>query len=303
VCHTPLQHLSRFVAVFNWICLSLFTGSWGSKYCQTCAWHHSFSKVSMDSMAGMHAGVPIAFMLSDFRFLTNTEIIVSPLDGLLNPAMVKELQICFRFDKSPINGHWQKFRHMGHHYLCPVLAGLLIVQRYIQLRIPHNEPLGVYQWTPTKMCIRTYTFLRADEVIRIMRDLVAVAHPDPNHYLHQPDHLCCINCHSVQVMGCMALSEGNATVEQIAHKLCWNVESVKHYMRDCSRMLGASMAKVLQFFSDLNWYNRHYLVIKLLLTTISSIVITLLILLIITQLMGYIVEHPGCCRIMHLMGL
>jgi len=81
-----------------------------------------------------------------------------------------------------------------------------------------------------------------------MRNLVAVAHPDPTHYLCQPDQLCCIDCHSTRVMACVALSEGNATVEQIAHKLRWNVESVKHYMRDCSRMVGASTAKVLQGF-------------------------------------------------------
>jgi len=246
--HTPTHHLSRFVAVFDWIRLSLFTGSRGSEYCQTGARRHSFSKVSTDSVAGVHAGEPIAFIISDFRFLTDSEIIVSPLEGLLNPTSVKELQICFRFDKSPINGRWRKFRRTGHHYLCPVLAGLSIVQRHIQLRVPQNEPLGVYQWTPTKTCTRTYTFLKADEVIRIMRDLVAVAHPDPQHYLRQPDRLRCIDCHSARVTACVALSEGNATVEQIAHKLRWNVESVKHYMRNCSRTVGASTAKVIQGF-------------------------------------------------------
>jgi len=244
----PSQHLSRFVAVFDWIRLSLFMGSRGSEYCQTSTRRHSFSKVATDAAAGAHAGEPIAFILSDFRFLTDTELIVTPLDGLLNPALVKELQICFRFDKSPINGHWRKFRRTGHHYLCPVLAGLSIVQRYTQLRVPHNEPLGVYQWTPTTKCDRTYTFLRADEVIRIMRDLVTVAHPNPSHYLCQPDRLRCIDCHSARVTACVALSEGNATVEQIAHKLRWNVESVKHYMRDCSRTVGASTAKVIQGF-------------------------------------------------------
>jgi len=49
-------------------------------------------------------------------------------------------------------------------------------------------------------------------------------------------------------MACVALNKGNAMVEQIAHKLCWNVESVKHYMCDCSCTVGALMAKVLQGF-------------------------------------------------------
>jgi len=183
VCHDLTHHLSCFVAVFDWICLSLFTGSRGSKYCQMGAHRHSFSHVATNTAAGVHAGEPIAFILSDFHFLTDNDMIILPLDGLLKPNAVKELQICFHFDKSPINRRWQKFHWTGHHYLCPVLAGLSIVQCYIQLRILQSEPLGVYQWTPTKTCTRTYTFLWVDEVIKIMRDLVAVAYPDPNHYL------------------------------------------------------------------------------------------------------------------------
>jgi len=66
VCQTPSQHLSQFVAVFDWICLSLFMGSQGSEYCQTSARRHSFPKVSMDSVAGAHTREPIAFILSDF---------------------------------------------------------------------------------------------------------------------------------------------------------------------------------------------------------------------------------------------
>jgi len=109
VCQTLTQHLSRFVAVFDWICLSLFTGSWGSEYCQMGAQRRSFLKVSMDSIARVHAGEPIMFIISNFCFLMDTKIIVSPLEGLLNPTSVKELQICFCFDKSPINGCWRKF--------------------------------------------------------------------------------------------------------------------------------------------------------------------------------------------------
>jgi len=122
----------------------------------------------MDSVAGLHAGEPITFIISDFCFLMATKLIVSPLEGLLDPSLVKELQICFCFDKSPINGCWHKFRRTGHHYLCLVLARLSIIQRYIQLHVQPNEPLGMYQWTPTSKCPHTYTFLKANEVIQIM---------------------------------------------------------------------------------------------------------------------------------------
>jgi len=82
-----------------------------------------------------------------------------------------------------------------------------------------------------------------------MWGLVVAVHPNPSHYLRQPNRLRCIDYHSNRVMVCVALSESNASVDQIAHKLCWSVQSVKHYMRDCSRtVVGASMAKVIQGF-------------------------------------------------------
>jgi len=76
-------------------------------------------------MAGVHAGEPIAFIISDFCFLTTAEIIVSPLEGLLHPTLVNKLQICFCFDKSPINGHWQKFLTNGPSLPMPSVSGSL----------------------------------------------------------------------------------------------------------------------------------------------------------------------------------
>jgi len=246
----PHNHTSQFLAVFDWIRLSLFTGSRGMEYCQTTARRHEFSRVPRDISAGAHAGEPIAFLLDDFFFLTVQDTLVSPLIGIQQPDQVIELQIRFRFDKSPINGRWRKFHRTGHPYLCPVKAGLSIVQRAAVLKVPALDPLGVFAWTGSCKQPRTYTYLRSAEVIKIMRGLVVTAHPDPSHYLRQPDRLLCIDCHSARVTACVALSEGNASVEQIAHKLQWSVQSVKHYMRDCSRTVGATTAKVIQGFHN-----------------------------------------------------
>jgi len=102
----PAKHLSCFMVVFEWICLSLFMGSCGSKYCQTGAHCHCFSHIVTDAVVGAHTGEPIAFILSDFCFLMDNDVIISPLDSLLKPSSMRELQICFCFDKSPINGCW-----------------------------------------------------------------------------------------------------------------------------------------------------------------------------------------------------
>jgi len=241
----PAYLLSLFAAVFDWVRLGLFTGSRGNEYCQTVARRHEVTRVPLDAAAGEHAGEPIAFIMTDFRFLTADDTILSPESSLRHPHSVVELQIRFRFDKSPINSRWRKFRRTGHGYLCPVLAGLSIVQRAVQLQVRPTDPLGVYGW-PGRLSL--YTFIRSTEVISIMRKLVLDAHPDPNHYLRRPDRIKCIDCHSTRVTACVALSEGGASADQIAHKLRWSVESVKHYMRDCSRTVGASTAKVIQGF-------------------------------------------------------
>jgi len=87
------KHLSQFVAIFNWICLSLFTSSCSSEYCQTGVHCHSFSKVSTDAVAVVHASEPIAFIISNFHFFTEANIIISTLDKLLNLSTIKKLQL------------------------------------------------------------------------------------------------------------------------------------------------------------------------------------------------------------------
>jgi len=154
--------------VFDWIHLGLFMGSCGAEYCQTSAQHHAVSQVPNNGVASSHASEPLAFIMTDFWFLTSDETLVSPLDRLAHPSRVVKLQICFRFDKSPINGQWQKFRCTSHGYLCPVLAGLSIVQRVVALKVPNSDPLGVYEWTRDDKSFRTYTYLQSMELITIM---------------------------------------------------------------------------------------------------------------------------------------
>jgi len=91
----PQNNLSCFLAVFDWIHLGLFTSSHGAKYCQTTARHHEVSQVPTNGIVGLHAGKLIAFIMTDFQFLTRDETLLSPLDSLAQPLQVIKLQICF----------------------------------------------------------------------------------------------------------------------------------------------------------------------------------------------------------------
>jgi len=172
------NNLSCFLVVFNWIHLGLFTGSCGAEYCQTMAQHHEVSWVPNDGVVGSYAGKLIAFIMTDFWFLTSDETLVLPLNGLAHPLQVVELQICFQYNKSPINGRWQKFWCTGHGYLCPVLAGLSIVQWAIALQVPNSNPLGVYMWMQDNKSFHTYTYLQSTKLITIMQHLIVTAHPE-----------------------------------------------------------------------------------------------------------------------------
>jgi len=103
------NQLSRFLAVFDWVHLGLFTGSRGIEYCQTLTKWHEVDQIPLDAVARAHAGEPHMFIRSDFCFLSAMDMIITIDEALAKPYKVIELQILFHFDKSLINSCWQNF--------------------------------------------------------------------------------------------------------------------------------------------------------------------------------------------------
>jgi len=99
-----------------------------TEHCQTMAQRHKVSCISWDVVAGAHAGEPIAFIMANSSFSLKMTL-WSPLSKLIqNQSMWYSFTYIFCFNKSSINGCWHKFYKIMHTYLCPVLAGLLIIQ-------------------------------------------------------------------------------------------------------------------------------------------------------------------------------
>jgi len=165
-------------AIFDWTRLGTFTGSRVSEYAQTLARKGTFSRVPDSLDAGNWKNTPIAFMFSDFTFLTKAGRVV-PHNWLQQLGhTVHELHIRFRFDKSPRNFTIRKFRRSGHNFLCPILGGISVISRAIALQVPPNEPIGVYR-TSNK---GTYTFLRSYDIITRMQAVCRLAHPDKDSF-------------------------------------------------------------------------------------------------------------------------
>jgi hypothetical protein len=165
-------------AIFDWTRLGTFTGSRVSEYAQTLARKGTFSRVPDSLDAGNWKNTLIAFIFSDFTFLTKAGRVV-PHNWLQQLGhTVHELHNRFRFDKSLRNFTIRKFRRSGHHFRCPILGGISVISRAIALQVPPNEPIGVYR-TSNK---GTYTFLRSYDIITRMQAVCRLAHPDKDSF-------------------------------------------------------------------------------------------------------------------------
>jgi hypothetical protein len=236
----PLVGLSLKATVFDWMRLGSFTGSRAGEYSQSLGSRKSVSRIPNNPGAGDWASEPIAFIASDFTFLSSSNHILSHHDAVRHPKSVAELHIRFRYDKSPRNCVVRKFRRTHDRILCPVEAAISIISRAIILHVPPLEPLGVYKGFKGSK----FLLLKSREVIKVMRQAVLDAYPDPSHYLRQ--NISRIDAHSNRVTAAVALANAGMTTDEIAFRLRWKPESVDHYLRDCSRAIGRLSDAVLK---------------------------------------------------------
>ena len=241
---SPSAACNCTAAVFDWARLGIFTGSRGNEYVQTTAKRHCFSTVPHTPAAGSFAGQAVAFIASDFTFYDISDHLIVHSNLPRARTLAVAVHICFRFDKSPRNFTVRKFARSSHEFLCPVDAAINIICRALFFAITATEPLAVCAFTPTKSWSRPYTYLRSKDMIRVMRSVVIEAYPDPSHYMRLDINS--IDCHSNRVTAALALHLAGLSDENIAFKLRWSPESVKHYIRDCNKHIGHATLSVIR---------------------------------------------------------
>ena len=199
--------------------------------------------MSVDAAAAKWAGLPLAFIRSDFTcsdaqhcLLDSTNIFAQHRAG-----SVAHLAILFRYDKSPRNFSIRKFTTADDLHLDAVHAAVSLIHRADLLGIPLDEPICAFRATNRNA---TYTFLRDYHVTNVIRAAAIRAQPNPQHYLRV--HLHCLVPHSNRVTAALVLKLGGDSLPDMAWKFRWTEGTVPGYLRECWQDVGTKAVTVLQ---------------------------------------------------------
>jgi hypothetical protein len=237
------QFYSLDHVVWDWLRLGVFTGSRVAEYAQSgLRKNQRFQCIPQTSDAAQWAGQPIAFTRADFELYDDSHCCVPHpnIHRSHRKGTLRAVHIRFRFDKSKQNFTIRKFTATSDTILNPVDAAISLLRRADMLRVPQNEPIGVYSLKGET----TYRFLRDYHITPILRQMCRMAYPNPTHYLRI--HIDRLVPHSNRVTAAVCLKMGGATDEDIAFRLRWNIASVPTYLRECFQEVGTVMTSTLQ---------------------------------------------------------
>ena len=235
--------LSQAYCVYDWFRLGVFTGFRIGEYGQSNLRGRLFNTVPFKACVPEHLrGTPLAFIAADFTFYDRNHILIrhEHLLSRHHKGDVYELEICWRYDKGAENFAIRRFRATGDAIFDPVAAAVSIIHRTQVLKVPTNNPIGVWSNDGGS----SHRFLKDTEVKKVLHLACELAYPDPNHYMRL--HKAQIVPHSNRVTAAVCLQKGGASNDEIAFKLRWHPTSVPTYLRDCFQGLGSLLEKTVQ---------------------------------------------------------
>jgi hypothetical protein len=236
--HPKEAFLSLHSLVYDTQILGIFTGSRVSEYAQPKGPRSLVSRVP--SRPGISNANPqaIAFIASDFEFLSASGRSVAHSDLFRSPELAHQLNITFRHDKSGRSYTVRKYGK-GSNWMCPIKAAIRLLHRAHMLRIPPHDPICAYRRPGSK----GHIWLKGEEVTACMRKICLCTYKDPQHFLHK--NVKRFSSHSNRVTAAVALSQTGMTIDDIAQRLRWKPESVAFYLRESATDVGNFTAKTV----------------------------------------------------------
>ena len=226
---------SAIACTFDAICLGLHTGSRCSEYCKGHPTdpNDAFSRVPASTFAHEHAGLPLAFTVNDFSFLS-ADMTFLPWTCASTASHVR---VRFRFDKGGSrNFSVCTFRRLDgpQSAFCPLRAVLRALHRWAALSTATDAPVFCYAQTTT------VHFLPDQMVTNFIRQATVTAYPDPNHIYRTrlPD----LRTHSIRVTACLILVAAKLPDAIIEHRLRWASSAWKVYVRECLGFIDQAIA-------------------------------------------------------------
>jgi hypothetical protein len=238
------SNLSRNAALYDWICLGLFTGHRLGEFGQSVLPQGSRA-LSFDPLpTNKHIprswrGKPKAFVRDDFTFYDKNLNLVDHHALVRHPRLAEYVHIRWRYDKSKFNFIVKQYQRQHGTSLCPVKRATNIMVRAMQLHLPlDTEPLGMFVGANRQ----TYT-IRGSHVKAFLQEACRRAYPDPKNYFRRNIQL--FQAHSIRITACVALDNAGVAHEDIAFRLRWNSDAIKGYLRDCFRHVGELTARTV----------------------------------------------------------
>jgi hypothetical protein len=217
--------------IFDTQCLGVFTGSRVSEYAQSKGKVTTVSRVPQQSKSSTTPALAVAFVASDFTFLSAEGTVIPHKVLFLNPSRAEQLQIRFRHDKSGRNHTIRKYGR-GQSWLSPITAAVRLLHRAHQLSIPAQDPICAYR-EPHAL---SHRWLRDYQVSKMMKTIVRATYPDKNHFLRI--NIDRFASHSNRVTAAVALHHAGMSIDDIAQRLRWKPESVAFYLRETTQDIG-----------------------------------------------------------------
>jgi hypothetical protein len=178
---TPTKvFLQKDYAVWDWLPLGVFTGSWVSKYAQSnLRWGQRFQVVPTNEDTKFWGGQPLGFLQGDCTFYDSSDCIIphSTLYKRHQQKQIPTVHIWFRYDKSAENFSIQKFPILTDSILDPVNVAISVLCHAYLLGVTGNEPVGVYGGR------YGYYFLRDSHIRDILCLICIETYLDSTHYL------------------------------------------------------------------------------------------------------------------------
>ena len=210
-------------AIRDAVILASFTGSRVSEYAQTQASKGSpFNIVPCNAASGVEGGRPLAFIVSDFRFFTASQLELDWKDA----AAAHYISVRFRYTKGVHSFTSRMFSHLPDSIFCPVQAAFRAVRRWRLLAPGEDTPVFCFLQA---FFSRKPTFLADHHVTKALRIAAEKAHPDARHLVRQ--HINAISAHSLRVFACLCLQQAGWDEDTISYQLRWNSSAIKHYLR------------------------------------------------------------------------